>query len=229
MPLSTTLPLASSLVSGGNALTAPREVVSFQLWSASSTHSATAFHPIAVAVEVVVERAIGDQGGGQDQCDFVLGATHSSRCRLSRSPVPCNARGLKPPSLHVVIGTLLGVSNDQFDVVGAQQGQKILCVGDHDFGLWVFAVPWSLQGSVDFLWGSIPASWCGNHVFDVDGLLGQSQWTERVHHHGEFGRSLFCRWSPRRCRGADRGECRQGAIVKSPREIPFRLMKLPST
>ena len=90
--------------------------------------------PVSMAIQVVIQWTICHNGGGEHQGDFVL-AEHIAYTVGGASFEAAIGQRLKPPGVHVVVCALLGVSNDQFDVVGAEQGQEILSFRNRCFGL----------------------------------------------------------------------------------------------
>ena len=91
-------------------------------------------HAIAVPVEVVVERTVRHEWRGQDERDLVL-AQHVADAVVAARLQPLVGQRLVAPRVHVVVGALLGVADDQLDVVGAEQGQEVVRFGDDDGGL----------------------------------------------------------------------------------------------
>ena len=85
-------------------------------------------------VEVVVERAVCHQRRGQDERDLVL-AQYVTDAVVAAGLQPLVRQRLVAPGVHVVVRALLGVADDQLDVVGAEQGQEVVRFGDDNRGL----------------------------------------------------------------------------------------------
>ena len=91
-------------------------------------------HAVAVPIEVVVERTVRHERRGQDERDLVL-AQHVADAVVATGFQPLVGERLIAPGVHVVVRALLGVADNQFDVVGAEEGQEVVRFGDDDFGL----------------------------------------------------------------------------------------------
>ena len=89
---------------------------------------------IPVPVQVVVERTVGHERRGEHEGDLVLPQHVADAVGISGLEALVGDR-LEAPGVHVIVGALLGVADDEFHVVRAQQGQEVFRFRDDDGGL----------------------------------------------------------------------------------------------